>query len=96
MVAVRSQDSISGHIADTDSFDDVELAPRIAWNALQTKFLAETVADVLLIMGCCSAVSAVRAVHCVRSSQSGAAALWAACAPDLTTPVAGEHCFTHN
>jgi hypothetical protein len=65
----------------------------VTWNALQTVFLADTVADVLIIMDCCNALSAFQPGQSV---QSGTAVLWAACGPTFTTPVSGPACFTEN
>ncbi|KFY28787.1 hypothetical protein V491_00289 [Pseudogymnoascus sp. VKM F-3775] len=74
-------------------FDNINFAPRVTWNALQTVFLADTVADVLIIMDCCNALAAFQPGQSV---QSGTAMLWAACGPTFTTPVSGPACFTEN
>lgn len=69
------------------------LAPRVTWNALQTIFLADTVADVLLIMDCCNALGAFQPGQSV---QSGNVMLWAACDQNAKTPVSGQASFTEN
>ncbi|CAG8955747.1 hypothetical protein HYFRA_00011013 [Hymenoscyphus fraxineus] len=74
-------------------FNSIKFAPRVTWNALQTVFLADTVADVLIIMDCCNALAAFQPGQSV---QSGTAMLWAACGPTYTTPVSGPACFTEN
>lgn len=50
-------------------------------------------ADVLLVMDCCNAMSAI----CPPETQHpGTVVLWAACDPDMTTPLSGSTTFTHN
>jgi hypothetical protein len=65
----------------------------VSWNALQTVFLADTLADVLLIMDCCNALGAFQRSSSVRS---GTAVLWAACGTSSTTPVRGPSSFTES
>jgi hypothetical protein len=50
-------------------------------------------ADVLLIMDCCNAMSAI----CLPEIEHpGTVVLWAACDPDMTTPLSGATSFTQN
>jgi NACHT domain len=72
---------------------DLPDAPHVAWNSVQNLFLTDNAADVLLIMDCCNALSAFD-IGDVK--HPGTVVLWAACNPDMTTPVSGITSFTTN
>ena len=81
---------------DRHRHDDLQFLasmPRVQWNSLQEIFLADTVADVLFIMDCCNALSAIQEGH---ASHPGTATLWAACSVHETTPQSGPDAFTEN